>query len=120
MTTITELNAAMLAAQGDKSRREWSGYVMQRELRLGKAGSQNSRYRGTAGAKLHLLDVEIVVSSPVDGRLKPGAVFSVHGCTSGNGQHTGTVTAADELPRVDCKRCRERLDFLLGKYAVQA
>jgi len=115
-TTIGELNAAL----GVRVSPSWQGWTEHRELRLGRAGQQNAR-RGTAGAKLHLLDVDIVIAKPADASKhshKVGAYSSVRGCVSSNGQYTGVVVeGAVDLAAVDCTRCRRRLDALLAKLA---
>ena len=114
VTTIDQLNAAL----GARPARSWQGWTEHRELRLGRAGQQNKR-RGTAGAKLHLLDVTVVDSKPADARpnsFAVGAVSSVRGCTTSNGQFTGTVIPdLVNLDAVNCERCRRRLDALLAQ-----
>lgn len=118
MKTLNDLNSAQLLANRT---REWSGWTLKSEFRLGKAGGQNAR-RGMAGAKLHLLNVEIVLA--VDdpkyaGRV--GQLHSVRGCTTGNGQMTGTVIEGlSDLSDVTCTRCRERLGRLMAIHAPQA
>lgn len=116
ITTIEQLNAA----RGPHRITGGSGWIYSRELRLGRSGGQNAR-RGTAGAKLHLLDVDVVIERSPEATArqhKLGALASVTGCTTSNGQYTGTVIPdLHELAAVNCTRCRRRLDAILAGLA---
>lgn len=115
-TTVEQLNAA----RGLQRITGGEGWIYSREYRLGRSGGQNAR-RGTAGAKLHLLDVDVVIERPAAATArqhKLGAFASITGCTTSNGQYTGTVSPdAHDLAAVTCTRCKARLARILAALA---
>lgn len=116
--TLQQLNE--IRASRPYAVRDWSGLTLRREFAVGRAGQQNAR-RGTAGAHLHLLDVETIIAvadASKDGK-RIGQVMSVRGCTTGNGQFTGTVVGGTDVHQVTCKRCLARLDRVLEMYELK-
>jgi hypothetical protein len=115
ITSLVELNAAH-----PPTFREWMGWTLRREYAVGRAGRQNAR-RGTMGAKSHLLMVEVIVSVGDDAKYadRVGELHRVRGCTSSNGQFTGTVVKGAELAGITCKRCLSKLAELAAVRRAQ-
>lgn len=108
MTSLRALNAKFSMT------REWSGWTLRCEYRIGRSGQQNAR-RGRRGSHLHLLEVEVVIAKDFHaaGSIPVGDYAAIRGCVA-NGQFTGTVIEGfEDLSRIDCARCVERLEKLL-------
>lgn len=121
MITLEQLNAQVTAwrtVTGSSDVHEWSGWTLRRSYAVGKCGSQNGR-RGRAGAKAHLLHVEIVeaVNEPkYAGRV--GQYHRITGC-NGNGQFTGTIVEGAELEAITCAKCKAKLALILERTAAK-
>ena len=113
--TLNELNAARRDALD-----RWDhvlardGWTQHTEYAVGRNGRQRS-YRGTAGARLHLLKVARVTGKPTDARtgtFEIGDARSIHGACGANGQFTGTVVAGVDLDQITCTKCLKKLAAL--------
>lgn len=109
-TTLKQMDAerAKRCAEFGGNDREWSKYTLRHEYAVGTNGTS---YRGTTGAKLHLLMVDRVVADrePKAGTFKVGDAASIRGlCTSSgrhSGQFVGTIVAGRDVKDITCDKC---------------
>jgi hypothetical protein len=116
MITLAQINARYA------STRTWGQYTLASRYVVGRNGHQNGR-RGTAGAKLHLLRIEVVTAEAGEhkpGTYKVGQTFSTQGSCAANGQHTGVAMADLDTDKVTCQKCLRALGRIAAHLEAQS